>query len=48
MEEQIKKLEVQVKVMQEIIMAIILVQYMYAQLRLRKAYPALDDMLKKS
>ncbi len=48
MEEKINKLELQVKMMTEVIMAIILVQDMYAQLRLRKAYPALDAMMKKS
>ncbi len=48
MEEKIEKLEQQVKMMTEVIMAIILVQDMYAQLRLRKAYPTLDAMFKKN
>lgn len=48
MEEKIEKLEQQVKMMTEVIMAIILVQDMYAQLRLRKAFPSLDAIMKKS
>ena len=48
MENRIQNLENQVETMQEIIMALILVQDRVAQFRLRKAYPALDEMMKRN
>ena len=48
MENRIKNLENQVNAMQEIIMALILVQDMFQQLILRKAYPALHEMMKRN
>jgi hypothetical protein len=48
MEDRVKNLENKVAVMQEIIMALILVQDKVAQFRLRKVYPALDEMMKRN
>jgi hypothetical protein len=48
MENRIQDLENQVKTMQEIIMALILVQDRVAQFKLRKAYPALDELMKRN
>jgi hypothetical protein len=48
MEDRVKNLENKVAVMQEIIMALILVQDRVAQFRLRKAYPALDEMMTRN
>lgn len=48
MEHRIKNLENKVEVMQEIIIALIFVQDRVAQSKLRKAYPALDEMMKRN
>jgi hypothetical protein len=48
MENRIQNLENQVNKMQEIIMALILVQDRMTQFRLRKAYPSLDEMMKRN
>ncbi len=47
MNEDIKRLEAQVKWMQEILIALIILQDPMTKIKLRWAYPALDDMLKK-
>ncbi len=47
MTEKILELEKQIKWMQEIIIAIILLQGNVTQFRLRKSYPILDEMFKK-
>ena len=48
MEERIIKLEQQLQQMTKVIIAIILLQDIFTQMKLRKEFPTLDEILKKS
>jgi len=47
MEERIKKLENEIKVMQEMIVWLIVTQDIFTQMKFRKTYPKLNELFKQ-